>query len=63
MISKELLKNIRIPWYSFFVYFDIFKTLFYYKENIKEHFLEDGFSDYLLINNIDSELERIIEKY
>ena len=33
------------------------------KEHIKEHFLEDGFSDYLLLENIDSELERIIEKY
>ncbi len=33
------------------------------KDNIKDHFLEDGFKDYLLINNIDSELDRIIEKY
>ena len=33
------------------------------KEHIKKHYLEDGFSDYLLINNLDSEIERIIEKY
>ena len=33
------------------------------KENIKEHFIEDGFKDYLLTDTIDSELDRIIEKY
>lgn len=33
------------------------------KEKLKKHFIEDGFTDYLLINNIESELERIIEKY
>ena len=33
------------------------------KENIKDHFLEDGFSDYLLIDSLESELDRIIEKY
>ena len=33
------------------------------KENIKEHFVNDGFSDYLLLDNLDSELNRIIDKY
>ena len=33
------------------------------KENIKDHYLDDGFSDYLLLDNIESELDRIIEKY
>ena len=33
------------------------------KDKIKEHYLEDGFKDYLLINKIDSELDRIIEKF
>ena len=33
------------------------------KENIKDHFINDGFSDYLLLNNLESELNRIIEKY
>lgn len=33
------------------------------KEHIKEHYLEDGFSDYLLLDNLDSELDRIMEKY
>ena len=33
------------------------------KEHIKEHYLEDGFKDYILISNIDSDLNRIIEKY
>lgn len=33
------------------------------KEHIKEHFLNDGFSDYILLKNLDSELNRIIEKY
>ena len=33
------------------------------KEHIKEHYLSDGFSDYLLLDNLDSELNRIIEKY
>ena len=30
---------------------------------IKEHFIEDGFSDYILISNLENELDRIIEKY
>ena len=33
------------------------------KENIKEHFVNDGFSDYLLLDNLDNELNRIMEKY
>ncbi len=33
------------------------------KENIKEHYISDGFSDYLLLNNLENELDRIIEKY
>ena len=33
------------------------------KEHIKDHYLEDGFSDYLLLDTLDSELDRIIEKY
>lgn len=33
------------------------------KENIKEHFINDGFSNYLLLDNLDSELNRIMEKY
>ena len=33
------------------------------KDNIKEHFIEDGFKDYLLVDMIDSELDRIIERF
>ena len=33
------------------------------KENIKDHYLDDGFSDYILMDNLDSELDRIINKY
>lgn len=33
------------------------------KDHIKDHYLDDGFSDYLLIDNLESELDRIIEKY
>ena len=33
------------------------------KEHIKNHYIEDGFNDCILISNIDSELNRIIEKY
>ena len=33
------------------------------KEKIKEHFLEDGFNDYLLIEDFTKELEKIINKY
>lgn len=33
------------------------------KEHIKEHFIDDGFTDYLLVDKIDSEVERLMEKY
>ena len=33
------------------------------KEQIKEHYIEDGFKDYLLIKNFKSEINRIIDKY
>jgi CheY-like chemotaxis protein len=33
------------------------------KEHIKDHYLEDGFKDYVLLSNLDNELDRIIEKY
>ena len=32
------------------------------KDKIKDHYIDDGFKDYLLIDKIDSELDRIIEK-
>ena len=33
------------------------------KEQIKEHYIEDGFSDYIMINDLKNELKRIIDKY
>ena len=33
------------------------------KEHIKEHYLSHGFSDYIILDNLDNELDRIIEKY
>ena len=33
------------------------------KENIKKHYLEDGFSDYILTSDLRNELKRIMEKY
>ena len=33
------------------------------KEHIKDHFMEDGFSDAIIMDNLDNELDRIIEKY
>ncbi len=33
------------------------------KENIKHHYLEDGFADYILADNLEDELIRIINKY
>ena len=33
------------------------------KEQIKEHYIEDGFKDYLLIKNFKSEINRIVDKY
>ena len=33
------------------------------KESIKEHYIKDGFEDYLLIRDLKNELERIINNY
>ena len=33
------------------------------KEHIKEHYLDDGFKDYLLVEYLDNELDRILEKF
>lgn len=33
------------------------------KEKIKEHYINDGFKDYLLLDDFSKELERIINKY
>ena len=33
------------------------------KENIKDHYLDDGFSDYILLDDLEKDLDRIIEKY
>ncbi len=33
------------------------------KDKIKEHYLKDGFSDYILIDDLRNEIKRIIEKY
>ena len=33
------------------------------KEHIKDHYLDDGFKDYILLDNLENELDRIIEKY
>ena len=33
------------------------------KESIKHHYIEEGFSDYLLKEDIDNEIKRIISKY
>lgn len=33
------------------------------KEKIKEHYLEDGFNDYILVDNLDNGLDKIIDKY
>ncbi len=33
------------------------------KENIKEHYLEDGFPSYIMIHDLDEELDNIINKY
>jgi len=33
------------------------------KENIKEHYLEDGFSDYILTKDLNNEVDRIIKKF
>ena len=33
------------------------------KDSIKEHYIEDGFTDYLLTDNLEEEIKRIIDKY
>ena len=33
------------------------------KEFIKEHFIEDGFSDCIILENLDNEIEKICKKY
>ena len=33
------------------------------KEGISKHYIEDGFDNYLLKENLDSEFDRIIKKY
>ena len=33
------------------------------KEKIKDHYIKDGFSDYILNNNLKNEINRIINKY
>lgn len=33
------------------------------KENIKEHYIKDGFKDYILLDKLTSEIDRVINKY
>ena len=33
------------------------------KINIKEHYLEDGFEDYILLDNFSDEVNRVLNKY
>lgn len=33
------------------------------KENIKEHYIKDGFTDYILVKDFNKEIDRIINKY
>ena len=53
---KELknIKNFKIP---------VIIILSDNKKEIKDHYLNDGFSDYILVSEIDNELKKIIEKY
>lgn len=53
---KELknIKNFKIP---------VIIMLSDNKKEIKDHYLNDGFSDYILVSEIDNELKKIIEKY
>lgn len=32
------------------------------KESIKEHYIKDGFTDYILVDNLNSEIDRVINK-
>ena len=53
---KELknIKNFKIP---------VIIMLSDNKKEIKDHYLNDGFSDYILVSDMDNELKKIIEKY
>ena len=33
------------------------------KDSIKDHYIKDGFTDYLLTDNVEEEIKRIIDKY
>ena len=33
------------------------------KEKIRDHYLKDGFKDYLMLNDLRNKLKRIIDKY
>ena len=33
------------------------------KDSIKDHYIKDGFADYLLTKNLEEEIKRIIDKY
>ena len=33
------------------------------KVNIKEHYIKDGFEDYVLLDNFTEELNRVLNKY
>ena len=33
------------------------------KENIKDHYIDDGFKDYIIKENVIEDLNRIIKKY
>ena len=33
------------------------------KDSIREHYLKDGFTDYLITDDVEEEIKRIIEKY
>ena len=33
------------------------------KEKIRDHYLKDGFRDYIMLNDLKNELKRIVDKY
>ena len=33
------------------------------KLKIKDEYIKDGFEDYIIVKNLDEEIDRIIEKY
>ena len=53
---KELknIKNFKIP---------VIIMLSDNKKEIKDHYLNDGFSDYILVSEIDNEIDKIVKKY